>query len=228
MKLIKAVNVQQGSVEAFDRAALEDFPHFPLNPEEPEAGEILPEEEPIDLEALRAEVMAQAREEATALIQQAYNEGLRRGEDAGRAAFEARIAGVAELLEQAAQDMHAARAAFLDSLEPQVVDLVALVGRRTLQRELATDPALISATVRRALAKLADRQRLVARLHPEDAAIMRDERAALLENFVGIEELHLVVDETLARGCCIIDSTTMQVDARLDSLLEEILDELWR
>jgi len=228
VKLIKAVNVQHSSVADYDRATLEDFPQFPASSEEIVAEEAEPEEEPIDLEALRHEVLAQAREEAAALIQQAYDEGLRRGEDAGRVAFEARIAGVAELLEQAARDMHTARTEYLDSLEPQVVELVNLVARRTLQRELSTDTALISATVRRALAKLGDRQRLVARLHPEDAAIMRDERADLLENFVGIEELHLVIDDTLTRGSCVIDSTTMMVDARLDALLEEVLAELWR
>ena len=228
MKLIKAVNVQHSSVETYDRATLEDFQQYRVSVDEVLAEEAAPEEEPIDLEALRLEVLAQAREEAAGLIQQAYDEGLRRGEEAGRAAFDLRISGVAELLEQAARDMHAAREEFLDSLEPQVMELVALVARRTLQRELATDPALISATVRRALGKLGDRQRLVARLHPDDAVIMRDERAALLENFVGIEELHLVIDDTLARGCCVIDSTTMQVDARLDALLDEVLAELWR
>ena len=115
-------------------------------------------------------MLAQAREEAAGLIQQAYDEGLRRGEEAGRAAFDLRISGVAELLEQAARDMHAAREEFLDSLEPQVMELVALVARRTLQRELAPDPALLSATVRRAPHPPGDRP-------PSSSAAHADRRA---------------------------------------------------
>lgn len=227
MKLIKAVHVQAGSVEAFDRGALEDFPLAPGVTDEAQPEEVvLPEEEPVDLEALRAEVMAQAREEATVLIQEAYNEGLRRGEEAGRAAFDARVAGIAELLEQVAEELRATRTAFLDALEPQVVALAALAARRTLQRELATDPTLISQTIRRALARLADRQQVTVRVHPDDAAVMRDERAELLDSFPGIEAFHLVIDESLARGSCVVDSTTMQADARLDALLDDILAEL--
>ena len=227
MKLIKAGNLQHSSVVAYNRGALEDFPERALAVEEAVQEEVLPEEEQVDLEALRAEVMEAARQEAAVLVQQAYQEGLRRGEEAGRAAFEAQVAGVAELVGQAAEAMRATRAAFIDSLEPQVIELVALVARRVLQREMASDPELLHKTIRRALAKLADRQTLVVRLHPGDVHTLREQRVALLEDFGGVEELEIIADESILQGSCVVDSKTMRADARLDVLLEDVLAQLW-
>lgn len=225
MKILKAGTLQQAGVVSYDRAALEDFPQFPAEVEV--VLEETVEEEVIDIEALRAEVLDQARLEAAALVQQAYQEGLRRGEDSGRQAFEQRIAGVAELLEAAAQDMQRARNEFIDSLEPQVLELVMLAARRTLQREIATDPDLLHNTLRRALALLSDRQRILVHLNPADAETLREQKVRLLEEFRGVEEVEIVTDDSVAPGSCVIDSQTMKADARLDALLEDVLAQLW-
>lgn len=226
MKLIKAGKLGPVSVVSFDRGALEDFPEFPAAPEETAAEETA-EEESIDIEALRAQVLAEAREEAAVLVQQAYQEGLKRGEAAGREAFDARVACAAEALEQAAAAMRAAREEFIDSLEPQVVELAALAARRVLQREIASDPGILHATIRRALGKLADRQQLTVRLNPADVQALREHRVALLEDFTGVEELEIIADESVGAGGCVVDSRTMRADARLEAVLEDVLAQLW-
>ncbi len=123
--------------------------------------------------------------------------------------------------------MREAREAFLDSLEPQVVELVALAARRVLQREIATDPELLHTTIRRALSKLADRQSLSVRLNPADVHTLREHRVTLLQDFSGVEDLDIVADESIQQGSCVIDSKTMRADARLDLILEDILAQLW-
>lgn len=227
MKLFKAGNLENSSVVAFDRSALEDFPERMLGVEEPHAEEEPPEEEQIDLEALRAQVMEEARAEAAALVQQAYQEGLRRGEEAGRAAFDAQVAGIAGMLVQTLDALRIAREEFIDSLEPQVVELTSLAARRVLQREIASDPELLHTTIRRALAKLADRQSLRIRLNPADVHTLREQRVTLLEDFSGVEELDIIGDETIQQGSCVVDSGTMRADARLEVILEDVLAQLW-
>jgi len=217
------------AVAAFDRGALQEFID-PLLTEtfeaEPEAGEVV-EEEAFDPEALRAEVLAQAREEATRMVEEAYQEGLRRGEVAAREQFEAHVGEAADALKAAADAMLQARTEFIESLEPQVVALSVLAARRVLQRELHTDTELVHATVRRALERIADRQHVTVRLNPADHEALRAEKVRLLEDFKGVEEVELLADPALTRGSCVIDSKTMQADARLDHLLEDILAKLW-
>ncbi len=227
-KIIKNANDRATRVAAFGRDLREEFPEAPIA--EPTFADV---EEPVEVEEaapdpeeIRAAVLAEARAEAEMKLKEAYQEGLARGEEAGRAAFDARVALAAEALQQAAAAVEAARADFLDALEPQVVELAVLVAERVLQRECRMDVALVHATVRRALAKLSDRQRLRIRLHPADLPGVQDTQLQLLEAFPGVETLELHADENIAPGGCLIDSDTMQVDARIETLLGDVIDTL--
>lgn len=223
--IIKKVEAGRGRVAPFGRDALEEFPEKPLEPEAVEDAPAVPEDV-FDPEALRAEVLAAARAEAERLVQEAYAEGLRRGEASGRAAFEARLAHAAEALGAAAAAMQAAREAFLESLEPQVVELVTLIAERVVQRECASDPELILRTVRRALETISDRQRLTVRLNPEDVAALRAHEVRLLEDFPGLQPLLIEPDPAVTAGGCTVDSATAHVDARLETLLANVIDAL--
>ena len=226
-KVLKITEIGGHSVFPIDRDALEEFP---------EEAVILPdlaaeqgseeEEEKIDPQAIRELIMAEAREEAARQIQEAYQEGLARGTKEGREAFDASIAKSADMLEAAAAAMLRAREEFLASLEPQVVELATLIAERVLQREVRTDPEIIHSTVKRALAKITDRQRLKVRVHPGDSDALREYKVALLEDFSGIEELEVEADGSISPGGCIVESELMQVDARLDALLANVLDAL--
>jgi flagellar assembly protein FliH len=122
--------------------------------------------------------------------------------------------------------MRAARDAFLESLEPQVVELVTLIAERILRRECATDRDLILRTVRRALEVISDRQRLTVRLNPDDAAALRAHEIRLLEEFPGLQPLLIEPDAAITPGGCTVESATAHVDARLETLLAGVIDAL--
>ena len=224
--VVKAEETGHGGVSLYDRGALDEFPAAPRETAEfvVAAEEELVEE--VDLEALREEVLAEARAEAERKVQEAYQLGLEKGEAAGRAEFQESIAASAESLHAAAEAMRAAREEFLDSLEPDVVALSKLVAERVLDREVRTDPELIIATVRRALAKIIDRQRLIIHVHPKDHAALKAHEVALLEEFEGIEVLRIEPDESVTPGGCVVVSEMNQLDARMDTLLENVLQAL--
>jgi len=226
-KVVKATDPGARRALSIDRSDLEEFPkeervRFDLGGGEEGDGPF----EERDPAALREAVLAEARAEAAKRIQEAYTEGFQRGMAAGREAFEKSVAGSAELLTAAAGAMRAAREAFLESLEPQVVELAGLITGRVLQREAKIDPELIHSTVKRALACIADRQRLRLQVHPDDLEALRRHKITLLEDFSGIEELEIEASEEVSRGGCVVESGHMQVDARLEVLLKNVLDVL--
>lgn len=226
-KVFKATDPGAQRVLRVDRSDLAEFPKeeaIRFDVKAAENGNGITEER--DPAALREAVLAEARAEAAKRVQEAYTEGFQRGMAAGREAFEKSVAGAAELLSAAASAMREARAAFLDSLEPQVVELVGLITERVLQREAKTDPDLIHSTVRRALACIADRQRLRLQVHPDDLEALRRQKITLLEDFPGVEELNIETSEEVSRGGCVVESGHMQADARLEVLLNNVLDLL--
>ncbi len=226
-KLFKAFEASQNAVEDtcpedLEAFPLKDIPVFAI-PGDMNAQEEEPELEP---EALREMILAEAKEEARLKVEAAYEEGMQRGIAAGREDYESRVGQSAEALLVAAEAMRQARSDFLESLEPQVVELATLIAARVLDREIRTDPELIHSTVKRALIKIADRQRLRVRVSPQDLAALQKHMVTLLEDFDGVEELELVEDETIESGGCVVDSELMQVDARIETLLANVLDEM--
>lgn len=227
-KIYSAQDAQQRRLDRFDRDRLELFSDTPaveftlpppLQPQEVSG-------QTVDHGELRETLMAELRAEAQEQVEAAFREGHRRGHEAGRQEFLTSTAQAAAALEAAAAAMTQAREAFLSALEPQVLELVTLLCRKVLARELTTDIELVQRTVRRALEQIADQQKLLLRLNPEDLEAIRAHRVTLLEEFPAIEELELQPDPAVTAGGCIAESRTLQVDARLEVLLENVLEAL--
>ena len=225
-KVFKADEANFDGISVYDRASLEEFPATPKGTVD---FTVAPEEvveAVVDLEALREEVLAEARVEAERKVKEAYELGLEKGEAAGRQQFDESIAAASEALSTAADAMREARAHFLQTLEPEVVELSKLVAERVLGREIRCDAGLIVETVRRSLTKIIDRQRLVVRLHPDDHEALRAHEVTLLEEFEGIEVFRVEPDESVSAGGCIVVSDASQVDGRIEILLDDVLQAL--
>jgi flagellar assembly protein FliH len=226
-KVLKSGRVSTRPVR-IGEADLEEFPRAePMRIELPCAAEDSESVvEAIDPEALREAVLEEARAEAAQKVKQAYAEAYERGQENGRAAFDASVGEAAQCLRHAGEAVRRARETFLESLEPQVVELATLIARRVLQREVRTDSELIHTTVRRALAVIADRQRLTVRVNARDLITLRAHKIALLDDFAGIEEFQVEASEEVSPGGCMVESRQMHADVRLETLLDVVLREL--
>lgn len=219
IRVLKAADTEACNVVAIDRESLQDFPREAVNIEGSEA-------EALHSESLREAVLAEIRAEAECKVQEAYSEAYQRGWAAGEEAFRCSVAHAADLLEDAAQKIREARLAFLDSLEPQVLELSVAIAERVLSREVRTDPELIKSTIRRALLAISDRQQIRLRVHSADYDALREHQVKLLEEFPAIQSLEVCVDEEVSPGGCILESQLMQVDARWETLLGNVLESL--
>lgn len=168
------------------------------------------------------------RERMDAAVHEGYQEGLTRGEAAARAAFSASVGQAAEAMERCIVELAASRQRFLDNLEPQVLELTRSIAHRLLRREIKSDESVIRATVRSALENLVDREQVVIRLNPVELNAVREEKAALLDELDGIRMIEVIADAGIEPGGCVVESATLQVDARLDAQLDAILQELDR
>lgn len=214
-KLIKASDAESGAFLSFQRDVLE--------PPITTTAEVVQVEEPPDPQEEREAILAEARALAEQKVREAYVEGLRRGEAAGREQFQRSLAQCEAALAAAADAIKGAHQSFLDSLEPQVVRLAHAVASQILQREVATDRELIVRTVRRAIDSLAERTRLMVRLNPADMEAIRNHKVSMLEAIDGIEHLELIADDAISPGGCVAESETLQADARLELQLERAL-----
>ena len=200
---------------------------FPDTPPEGSAEDVEVEEEPFDAEALREAVLAEAREEAERKVLEAYQEGLKRGMEAGKRDFEARVATASQALEAAAVAIQDAREDFLSRLEGEVVLLTRGIIQRVVMRESSTDPELVSRLARRALEALVDEEDIRLRVNPVDRAALQEQRVALLEEFRGLKRLQIDTDEGVEPGGCIADTKNFQADFQPSALLDGLFEDIF-
>jgi flagellar assembly protein FliH len=110
-----------------------------------------------------------------------------------------------------------------DQVHEQIATLAVRIARALLRRELRTDPAQIIGIVRETVALLPASTRGVrVALHPEDAALVRERLVAS-----GPEAAWSIIeDPVLARGDCRVHTDYAQLDARLETRLNEALAAL--
>ena len=173
-----------------------------------------------------AVILEQARQDAEEKVREAYAEGMRRGMEAGEEKFSEAVGESAQMLSQAAETLAQAREEFLDALEPQMVQLATSIASKIIDRETQVSAEIVKHTARSVLERILDEERVVLRINPQDLETLREHRIQLLEEFEGIKQLELQRDDTVAPGGCIAVTEHLRIDGRLESQLEQIMNQL--
>jgi flagellar assembly protein FliH len=110
-------------------------------------------------------------------------------------------------------------------MEANVHALAVAVARRIVQREIATDPALVVAMTRHALEQVELDGRVEVRLHPDDLAEVRARLAPLAPDGRPVD-VAWVPDATVGRGGCVVETPQRLVDGQLDTALRALYERL--
>ncbi|MCH8204724.1 MAG: hypothetical protein IID09_06140 [Candidatus Hydrogenedentes bacterium] len=173
-----------------------------------------------------AAILDQARQDAEEKVREAYAEGMRRGMEAGEEKFSQAVGESAQMLSQAAETLRQARQEFLDALEPQMVQLATSIASKIIDQETQVSVEIVKRTTRSVLERILDEERVVLRVNPQDLETLREHRIQLLEEFEGIKQLELQPDDTINPGGCVAVTEHLRIDGRLESQLEQIMNQL--
>lgn len=226
-KIIKHYDQSGKNLSRFERNMLED-------PDIAAAEEL--EEEPVEeeteeerrarLEAEAAYILDKTRAEAEQKVQEAYAEGLRRGEEAGREAFLASVEESSAVLAGINEELKRARQALNEQLIDNMGHLVRAITQRVLFREVETDSAAIRRVLQAVFEHLADRERVVIQVHPDDLKILEQETPNFFDKFDSIRQKQIIANEDISRGGCTVEVDSIYVDAQIEAQLGRILDGL--
>lgn len=154
-------------------------------------------------------ILAKATEEAQAIRASAHEEGLKSGREEGSGALiEATLRANGDI------------AALHETLVPQIKTLAMAIARRVIGRELEFHPEAVVEIVKQALGdKARQRREITLRVHPDDAQMLRDSRAELLEMISRCKEISIREDEEIAPHGVIIETEAGIIDAQLETQL---------
>lgn len=152
-----------------------------------------------------------SEEEIAARERRRFEEGYRQGQVAGRQESAASANAAIERFSRAASDLAGYKPRLRREAEEDVVKLALAIGRRVLHRELSIDAEALLGMVRTALERLERREVRRLRMHPDDAAQVRQHLA-----------LEVAADATLARGSMLFETDRGAEDWSVETQLEEI------
>jgi flagellar assembly protein FliH len=140
------------------------------------------------------------------------------------AELEQQIADTCAALEQWKRDV------FRNS-EHLVLKLAIEIARKIINTELSLNREIVAGVVKKALSFIADYDRLIIRVAPQEINIVKERQNLWLPAGERVRDIAIVEDPLIQPGGCVIESNTGNADARLGVQFEELaelVEKAWR
>ena len=190
-----------------------------------------------------AEILRVARHDAELIREQTLTEARETGRDEAFRNAEAAIARQADqraeqqitvqlstalpALRAAAESLQAERDRWLLRWEQTAVRLGVAIAEKLIQRQLATRPEIATDMISDALRLAAGQPQLTVYLHPDDLAVHGGDRAPqITQSLTACADTTLVPDSDTTKGGCRIETRHGEIDARVETMLHRIAEEL--
>lgn len=159
-----------------------------------------------------------SEEELNQKISDSFNDGLKEGKEL----TERGLVNVFRALRASAETIHNLREKILRESEDEILNLIILLARKVIIREVTENRSILADVVKNALDTLSGREEVTVRINPDDYALVTSGREELLQKELISNRLLLKSDPTVATGFCLIDTEMGTVDASLDAQLEQL------
>jgi len=189
-----------------------------------------------------AELLAHAQAEAAEVRQRAHDEGYAEGQRAGLLSaqdlIESRATALSDArikdhlvtalppLQSMVVSLESERDRWLTTWETTAVRLSAAIAEKLVRNELMHRPELTREMIHEVLQLASGRPRLQLHMHPDDIEQLRSVGMEILEILGRVSDGALVPDEQIPRGGCIAKTLHGEIDARIETQVQRIADEL--
>lgn len=153
-------------------------------------------------------------------------EAYTKGRIAGRQESEKKLHSAVKAFGDGLEQINNLRKSLLESSKEDMVRLIMAAAKKVIQTEIEKNKEIIIHTVNKALQSAIEADEYYIKVHPEDLRIVSEKEPLFLASMKGLQNIHFISDETISRGGCIAESRTGEVDATIESQLDEIYKHL--
>lgn len=180
-----------------------------------------------DLEDL---ILKGAKDRALQAEKEAYEKGFAQGEKDGRELGLKRFETLLQSFQNVLGEIQAFGKEYRRTHEGEMVRFLLAVARKILKQDFPGAEGTVTATLREALRQVEERKKIRIHLHPQDYDFLRahPECVPYSLNEENPEGAKMAADPTLLRGGCRIETPFGDIDATLESQLEQITAGIWQ
>ena len=187
-----------------------------LEEAEAEAGRIVRE-----AEERAAKLVEEAEAQAEEIRERAKAEGFETGFREGMKAAGEKLGELEKALLNALREVEGLKLRLAEEAERQLVELAMEIGRKLALKELSIDPGSVLRIARMAISTL-DSTRVVLKVSPKSAELLRSHRAELMDALEGMEHVRVEVDGSLGDYDVVAESEERSVEILLSQREREI------
>jgi flagellar assembly protein FliH len=162
--------------------------------------------------------LKQVKAEAEQRVREALATGKQEGEASARQSLGINVNAEIEKIKQLSKELLACGPALRKQAEGDLVRLAVAIARRILHREIQVDSDALLGLIKAALGKIDQREIHIVRTHPENVELVQ----RVLEQGRTQKRIEISGDARLGRGALIIETSRGQLDASVETHLEEI------
>ena len=171
-----------------------------------------------------------ARAQAEALREAAWQEGRHAGEQAARAEVSEELRGewiayrdgLREDFQSLIDEIVEGRTQLWERQEGEMLGLVMAIARQVIKTEVQQNPDVVMAIVRNALRRVVDKENVRIRVSLPDSARLRGAKDDIMSIVDGLRHLEILDDRRVGEGGCVIETNAGTIDAKIETQLAEV------
>lgn len=158
--------------------------------------------------------------------EEAYKNGYSDGFQMGTAKGQEEAARISGEFNQLITDVRNQRGEIFRQAELEIVELALAIARKIISVHAELMPDIVIDSARKAVKLLLDRTSLVVKVAPEQETFIRENLDRLYEMDDRIQKIDIETDRRVGPGGCMLDTESGNVDARIETELQNIEDAL--
>ncbi|MGA1824753.1 MAG: FliH/SctL family protein [bacterium] len=170
------------------------------------------------------QIKNEAHELGEKIRQEAFEEGFNQGLSQGKKQFIDKTEDTERLLIQTINLFETAREQLIEESMDTLIDLLFLVAKKVIHKEISLDRSIIERNIHTAMAMILRSNTIKIRLHPDDISYIKSHKTAaqaILKN----NSIQLLEDTTIQLGGCFIETDYGNINATIEGQLEELKKE---
>ncbi len=153
-----------------------------------------------------------------------FSAGFNQGEEQGFQTFHDKISEANQLLELARQDYLAK----ISATEEAILDIAVECAEKILNKELEQDKSSLFNVIKKAVEEVQEQPVISVFVHPEIYPLIHSQKSELEAITDCHAALQIIIKDTVEKNGCIIESPFGQINAGIESQLQELREKLFQ
>jgi flagellar assembly protein FliH len=176
-------------------------------------------------EKCKRQVVEQKKAEEVA-SKNGYADGFKKGVEKGTAdttvMYEKKIDGLQREIKAFLKIVESSKNSIYVNAEHLLLKMALEIAKKVVNNEITTNPEIILNIVKKALTHIADRERIIIHVSPQDCTVVSKRKDFWNTITDNLNNIVITEDNRIEKGGCLIESNSGVIDARLGVQLDEI------